>query len=704
MNLLSFHTLPRAISNWASVQRDAPAAIALDQPDITWGDLDRIVRRVAATLRAAGIGPGDPVALLMPPSRDALVLTLAVAAAAPAAPLDHLAPAAELAAAAALIRPRLVLAASGLAERAAALGCPVIDVYPGPVLAVDSDDPPDATPHPRPEQIAMLLLTAGLTGEPRLVPRQHRQLVGAAMPFARALGLGPRDRWLVPGFTLQDPALTGAVATLMTGGTIVSPASAEPAAARAAILALRPTWTSAPPHRYRHLIDTMTADRPDYPFRVLVISGAAPDPTLAADLLSVFGAPAAIDYGPPEAPHTAFASVDDVQPGLLWPLIPGAVAILGEDGQPVPAGQPGDIVTTGPHRFAGYIGHDGIDPSSLTPDGWFRTGDRGVIDESGALHLSGRSTSLINRGGTLIDPAEVEAALRSHPGVAAAGIYSVPDELLGEDLRAAVVLRPGAAVNNRELRRWMLDRLTVTKVPRSITMLDDIPTTPDGQVDRTALAATIAAAEAAAAARISVEAQAAETEAVKAALAALAERRAAAEKMQAAAAPAPVAASVPAPASAPAPAPTPANPPVAAAAVPDAPVQGPVRLVGGMPSFGHDRPLAERLAITVSPSLPIREIVLRGHCDDPQCNGRLILVSAGDTEDSFLLRPVGAFKLAIPVDLPANQPATITFSTTAPAGNRKKGGKGKKKNKRKNSQESAPPLGFAIASILFEPR
>src|SRR5215208_4921649 len=100
------------------------------------------------------------------------------------------------------------------------------------------------------------------------------------------------------------------------------------------------------------------------------------------------------------------------------------------------------------------------------PNGWFRTGDLGYLDADGFLYLTGRVHELINRGGEKIAPVEVDHALQSHPAVAEAAVFAVPDARLGEDIVAAVVLRPEMTTSQRELRSWMLDRPSSYKVPR----------------------------------------------------------------------------------------------------------------------------------------------------------------------------------------------------------------------------------------------
>ena len=164
------------------------------------------------------------------------------------------------------------------------------------------------------------------------------------------------------------------------------------------------------------------------------------------------------------------------------------VRFVGPDGVEAAAGSEGEIWVRGPRVMSGYLDDAEMTAAVLSPDGWYRTGDLGYLDEDGFLFLTGRLNDLINRGGEKIAPAEVDAALLAHPAVAEAAAFSVPDARLGEDVVAAVVLRDGIALKPRELRAWMLGRLSPTRTPRRIWVVDALPRTETGKVRRGVLA------------------------------------------------------------------------------------------------------------------------------------------------------------------------------------------------------------------------
>ena len=124
-----------------------------------------------------------------------------------------------------------------------------------------------------------------------------------------------------------------------------------------------------------------------------------------------------------------------------------------------------------PTLFPGYLDDPETNAALFLPGGWFRTGDLGYLDADGFLYLTGRAHEVINRGGAKIAPVQVDHILIRHPAVAEAAVFAVPDPRLGEDIVAAVVLKPDMTASQRELRSWMLDRLTPYKVPRRIWVL-----------------------------------------------------------------------------------------------------------------------------------------------------------------------------------------------------------------------------------------
>jgi acyl-CoA synthetase (AMP-forming)/AMP-acid ligase II len=160
------------------------------------------------------------------------------------------------------------------------------------------------------------------------------------------------------------------------------------------------------------------------------------------------------------------------------------VRVVDDSGRDVPAGEPGEVAVRGPGVTPGYLNNDTANAEAFF-DGWFRTGDLGFLQD-GYVYLKGRRKEMINRGGENISPYEVEDVLLSHPLVAEAVAFSVPDAKYGERVAAAVVL--SGDVSSEELRRHSRDSLAAFKVPDTIHTVPEIPRTPTGKVQRSRMA------------------------------------------------------------------------------------------------------------------------------------------------------------------------------------------------------------------------
>jgi acyl-CoA synthetase (AMP-forming)/AMP-acid ligase II len=168
--------------------------------------------------------------------------------------------------------------------------------------------------------------------------------------------------------------------------------------------------------------------------------------------------------------------------GVVWPGL--EVAIRTADGEPLPLGSVGEITVRGPTVFSGYLGDPEATAAAFFPGRWYRTGDYGYLDDDGYLFVTGRLREMINRGGEKIAPTEVDGVLRAHPAVADAATFALPDARLGEEIAAAVVLHEKGALSERELRRWVARRVSPHKIPRHIWVVEALPRTGSGKVQR----------------------------------------------------------------------------------------------------------------------------------------------------------------------------------------------------------------------------
>jgi acyl-CoA synthetase (AMP-forming)/AMP-acid ligase II len=160
---------------------------------------------------------------------------------------------------------------------------------------------------------------------------------------------------------------------------------------------------------------------------------------------------------------------------------------MNADGDLLAVGETGEVVIRGPNVTPGYENNPEANAKAFT-NGWFRTGDEGVMDEDGFLSLTGRLKEIINRGGEKISPLEVDVALMDHPSIQQVVTFAVPHAKLGEEVAAAVVLREGAEAEPQEIRAFASERLASFKVPKTVLILDEIPKGPTGKPRRIGLA------------------------------------------------------------------------------------------------------------------------------------------------------------------------------------------------------------------------
>jgi acyl-CoA synthetase (AMP-forming)/AMP-acid ligase II len=209
-----------------------------------------------------------------------------------------------------------------------------------------------------------------------------------------------------------------------------------------------------------------------------------------AELEQVFGAPVVEAYAMTEASHQMTCNPlppGERKPGTVGPAAGPEVAIMDEEGDLLPPGGIGEIVIRGANVTDGYENNPTANGEAFT-NGWFRTGDQGVMDGDGYVTITGRLKEIINRGGEKISPREVDEAIMDHPCVLQVVTFAVPHDKLGEDVVAAAVLRDGMEATPEEIREFAASCLASFKVPRTILILDEIPKGPTGKLRRIGMA------------------------------------------------------------------------------------------------------------------------------------------------------------------------------------------------------------------------
>ncbi|SCL34505.1 2,3-dihydroxybenzoate-AMP ligase [Micromonospora nigra] len=359
---------------------------------------------------------------------------------------------------------------------------------------------------PSGDAVAMLILSGGTTGVPKLIPRTHNDLTYMVKRAVQLCRFGPDSRYLAVlplghGFPNTGPGVLG---TLLAGGRVVVAPSTTPEVALGLIEREEVTATSVVPaivQRWlRHLEEYPGTDVGS--LRLLQVGAARLDPAVAGLIGPAFGCTLQQVFGMAEG-LLCMTRLDD-PPEVVHhtqgrPVCPDdEIRIVDERGVPVPVGQPGVLLTQGPYTLRGYYDTPEHDRHVFV-DGWYRTGDVVRRTPEGNLVVVGREKDVVNRGGEKIHAEEIENVARGLDDVEQAAAVAMPDPELGERVCLVVVLRPGGAVALADVRSAMLAAgMARFKLPERLVEVDELPVTPLGKVDKKALRAYVAATAAAA--------------------------------------------------------------------------------------------------------------------------------------------------------------------------------------------------------------
>ena len=483
------------------LQRGDPNATAIAVPGgapVTYAKLRQQVEACADALAGAGIRRGDRVAFVLPNGLESIVLFLAAARAGSAAPLNPAYKESEFRfylediGARVLVVPR----GAGEAARKALPETAVLieaSVDQSGKVALESNGANRTRSHdlPGPDDEALVLHTSGTTSRPKQVPLRQRNLAFSAENIARTYKLTPLDvaMCVMPLFHIHG-LMASTMATFYSGGTLVVPPAFDAMTFWPVVAEHGATWYSAVPTMHQMLLLRNRGERPSGSehLRFIRSSSSALSSETMRQLESRFGAPVLEAYGMTEASHQMASN--PLPPGQRRPGSVGRatgikIGVMDEAGSVLKANMQGEVVIQGPGVIDAYANNPEANEKSFT-GGWFRTGDEGVIDAAGYLSLVGRLKEMINRGGEKIAPREIDDVLLQHPAVAEAVAFGVPHSGWGEEVAAAVVLKGDAT--EKELIAFARQRLADHKVPRKLFVVQQIPRTPTGKIQRRAVA------------------------------------------------------------------------------------------------------------------------------------------------------------------------------------------------------------------------
>lgn len=483
----------------------APSSPALSWHHCSWtyGDLRRATHAVRAALVERRLARGDRVALLLRNSPQYVAIFYgALAAGCVAVPLNVQERASVLArqishTTAALVVadeshpewPELARALSSSGVRTLTISVTdSAEALEQLLETFSTSGPGDAAPDVTDQTLAMVIYTSGTTGSPKGVTLSHGNLATNARSIAAYLDIVPTDRTMcvLPfHFSYGNSVLNS---SLISGAEVLLEDNlAFPQRTLRRMAEQGVTGFAGVPSTFSILLNRCRLSDYDLRLRYLTQAGGAMPKlhiqqlqTLLPNvrLFVMYGqteATARLTYLPPERLADKLGSV-----GIP---VAGTEIEIRRDGRAVAPGEGGEIFARGPGIMQGYW-QDAQASQSVLVGGWLRTGDLGHFDAEGFLYIDGRSVEMIKVGAFRVSPAEVEEVLAEHPAIVEAAAVGMPDDVLGQVVRALVVLRSGCRVDEREVKAHCLQRLAAYKVPKSVEFVESLPRTSSGKVQR----------------------------------------------------------------------------------------------------------------------------------------------------------------------------------------------------------------------------
>ena len=484
-------------------------AIALSAPGrlpLTFGALIDHVENTVAALNARGIGRNERVAIVLPNGPEMASAFMAIAAGATTAPLNPGYREEEFDFYLSDLNAKALLVDKGSQTPALAVAksrnIPVLEIQ------WSEDDPaglftfcgePTGIPAENggfaaPEDGGLVLHTSGTTSRPKIVPLSQTNLCASADHIKNSLNLIPSDRCLniMPLFHIHG-LIAAVLSSIGAGASICCSPGFNALKFFSWMAEAKPTWYTAVPTMHQAILTRAGRNAEiieSTKLRLVRSSSSSLPPQVMAELEEAFHCPVIEAYGMTEATHQMASNpLPDAprKPGSVGLAAGPEVRIMDTDNNLLASGEVGEIVIKGPNVFSGYEANPDANAEAFS-EGWFRTGDQGIIDQDGYLSLTGRLKEIINRGGEKISPREVDEILMDHDAVQQVVTFAMPHDKLGEEVAAVVVLKEGQSAEEKELREFAAQRLADFKVPRTILFMDEIPKGATGKLQRIGLA------------------------------------------------------------------------------------------------------------------------------------------------------------------------------------------------------------------------
>jgi long-chain acyl-CoA synthetase len=467
----------------------------MDELVLTYAQLRDAASRMSTLLASAGVEPGDRVGIMLP-NVPAFPIAFygALGAGAITVPMNPLLKSREVGYYLGDSGARVVLAwhtaAAEAAKGAADAGAQAIPVETADMAdLLDGIAPAEANSGRQGEDDAVILYTSGTTGTPKGAELTHAGLVRNAELTARNLLRNSPDDVMMGCLPLFHVfGLTcGLNATVAAAGTLTLLPRFDAAKALEIIRRDAVTIFEGVPTMYAAMLHHPGADPAQTAsLRVCVSGGASMPVEILRGFEEKFGCVILEGYGLSEtSPVASFNHPDKVRkPGSIGTPIEGVrMRLVDDNGQDVADGEIGEIAIRGHNVMKGYWGKPEATAEAIS-DGWFHTGDMARVDEDGYYYIVDRKKDLIIRGGYNVYPREIEEVLHEHPAVAEVAVIGMPHAELGEEVGAAVALKPGATATPEELRTFARDKVAAYKYPRRVWLVDSLPKGPTGKILR----------------------------------------------------------------------------------------------------------------------------------------------------------------------------------------------------------------------------
>src|SRR5690242_8470513 len=471
---------------------DRPA-LRLDDDVITYSELDDLTARLAALLIDRGLEPGDPAGVMLPNVPEfAIVYYAVLRAGGIVVPMNVLLKQREVAFYLGDSGARLIFAWHAFADQARAgaeeVGAECIVVEPSAFAQlIATAEPMSGLVSRTAQDTAVILYTSGTTGKPKGAQLTHSNLAVNADVSKELFSLSADDAILgaLPLFHAfgQTCALNTAVGS---GASWTLIPRFDAGKALAAIQRDRITVFEGVPTMYAALLHYADRDQFDTSTLRACVSGGA---ALAVELLQgfeeAFGCVILEGYGLSEtSPLACFNHPDKPrQPGSIGTPVEGvSMKLVDENRREVGDGEVGEIAIRGHNVMKGYWNRPDATSEAIDADGWFYSGDLARIDDEGRYFIVDRKKELIIRGGYNVYPREIEEVLYEHPAVREAAVIGIPHPDLGEEVGAAVALKPGADATESDIRDFVKSNVAAYKYPRHVWILDELPKGPTGKI------------------------------------------------------------------------------------------------------------------------------------------------------------------------------------------------------------------------------